>query len=190
MKKPEELKVLIVDDSITIRKIVSLNLEKVGITKYSQAKDGEEGFRMAASEQFDIIFTDHNMSGLNGLAMVKKLRAHPKGAQTNIIAMSSELNEKLRQEYGDHGVRRFIHKPFTIDTFNEIVSSIVNGDGDGCKTWDRPTAEQLHTLLQRDSYCMKTEGESLVIDFGDCKLELDKKILSEHGRLHNMLELS
>jgi len=107
-------KVLVVDDSSTMRKIIKnvlieLNIESEYI---SEAVNGEEAFEKIKTEDFDIVLTDWNMPKMNGLDLVKNIRHFPKSAKTPIIMITTE---GCRDEVIDAlkcGVNNYIVKPF------------------------------------------------------------------------------
>ncbi len=107
-------KVLVVDDSSTMRKIIKnvlieLNIESEYIT---EAANGEEAFEKIKTEDFDIVLTDWNMPKMNGLDLVKNIRHFPKSAKTPIIMITTE---GCRDEVVDAlkcGVNNYIVKPF------------------------------------------------------------------------------
>jgi len=189
MEDVKDLKILVVDDSITIRKIICANLQKIGVAKFFQAKDGDEAFRIAMSEKIDIVMTDHNMTGMNGLKLVSKLMNNPKTEDIFIIAMSSEFNEDLKAEYGFFGVTQFIHKPFNLDIFIRALSSACTKKTTP-NAWEKPTAEELETLLAEGDISAYKEGDQIVFAFGkDTKLFLKFSTMLEHSKMYKMFEL-
>lgn len=189
MESIKDSKFLVVDDSITIRKIICANLQKMGVAKIFQAKDGEEAFRIAIVENVDIVITDHNMLGMNGLKLVSKLRNNLKTENVFIIAMSSEFNEDLKAEYGFFGVAQFIHKPFNMDTFKKAIESFENNTTSNSML-DKPTAEELDSLLSQGSISAHKDGDQIVFTFEkNVRVLLRFNVMLEHARMYNMFEL-
>lgn len=189
MKSKEELKVLVVDDSMTIRKIITTNLQKLGITNIFQAKNGEEGYTNAKLNKIDIILTDHNMAEMNGLAMVTKLRNDPKTEHIFVIAVSSEFDSTLKNEYGTLGVKNFIHKPFNQIEFNNAIKAYENASDSNGANWSKPTPTELKEFLKNGDFGVKCLTNEIEFDFGEQKLIVDIKDVAEKGRLYHMIEL-
>jgi CheY-like chemotaxis protein len=189
MKKLEELTVLVVDDSVTIRKIITTNLQKLGITKIFQAKSGDEGYGSAKTNKIDIILTDHNMAGMNGLDMVTRLRNDPKTESIFIIAVSSEFDAKLKDEYGRLGVFQFIHKPFNQTGFNNALLAYLKSEDKNGAEWEKPTPSKLKELLKNGDFAVSCQGQNLEFDFGTQKLVIELKDIADKAKLYNMIEL-
>lgn len=189
MKKIEDLNVLIVDDSITIRKIIASNLEKLGVRKIVQAKSGDEGYQISCVQPVDIILTDHNMTGMNGLEMVTKLRNNTKTERIFVIAVSSEFDEKLKQAYSELEVYNFIHKPFNQKEFNDGIMAFINSSDKNGAGWDRVTSVELNELLANGKFKVEYKQNNLEIDFGGQKLLVDVKDLAAKGKMYSMMNL-
>ncbi|MGE4399690.1 MAG: response regulator [Campylobacterales bacterium] len=189
MKKIEDLNVLIVDDSITIRKIIAANLQKLGVTKILQAKSGDEGYQVSCSQAVDIILTDHNMSGMNGLGMVSKLRNNPKTEHIFVIAVSSEFDANLKQSYMALEVLNFIHKPFNQKEFNDAIMAYVNSSDKNGAGWERVTPSELDKLLSDGSFTVDYKEKNIELDFGGQKLLVEVKDVAEKGKMYTMLDL-
>lgn len=188
MEKIKTSTILVVDDSITIRKIICANLQKIGVVKFFQAKDGDEAFRIAAAEKIDIVITDHNMTGMNGLKLVSRLKSNPKTEDVFVIAMSSEFNDDLKAEYGFFGVSQFIHKPFNLDTFINALSAYANKGA--TKGWDRPSPQELESLISEGNISAHKDGEQIVFTFAnDIKLFLKFSVMLDHSKMYKMFEL-
>jgi len=189
MKKIEELSVLIVDDSITIRKIITANLQKLGVTKIYQAKSGEEGYAAARANHIDIVLTDHNMAGMNGLGLVTKLRNDPKTENIFVIAVSSEFDAKLKADYGFFGVVQFIHKPFNQVSFNTAITAYLKACDNNGAEWEKPSPSELRTLLKDGNFAVSCQSQNLEFDFGEQKLVVGLEDLASKAKLYNMINL-
>ena len=102
--------ILLVDDSLSIRKFVSRMLESSGY-KVDTAVDGEDGLRQASVKSYRLIITDLEMPKLNGYEVIQGLRSRPLTQQTPIIVMTSRAGDKHRQMAIDIGASSYIAKP-------------------------------------------------------------------------------
>ena len=119
-------KALIVDDSITIRKIIKANLVKLGIGTVLEASNGDEGLKAAFANKLDVIFLDYNMPGMNGLDLTNKLRTDSRTQGVKIVAVSSEFDEQLISKFKEEGVYDFIEKPFDLAKFNSAIKPVLS----------------------------------------------------------------
>jgi chemosensory pili system protein ChpA (sensor histidine kinase/response regulator) len=101
---------LLIDDSLSIRKFVGRMLESAGY-KVDTAVDGEEGLRKAASQNYRLILTDLEMPKLNGYEVIQGLRSRAQTQQTPIIVMTTRAGEKHRQMALNIGASSYIAKP-------------------------------------------------------------------------------
>ena len=110
-------KVLVADDSSTMRKIILRSLQAVGVTDVAEAADGDEAVTMFRQGDFDMILTDWNMPGKSGLEVVQEIR------KTNetvpVIMVTTEAEKGRVMEAIQAGVSDYLVKPFTADTLRE-----------------------------------------------------------------------
>ncbi len=102
------MKVLIVDDSVVMRKIVTKALMEAGHTDLVEAADGKEALSKAGD--VDVVLTDWNMPVMDGLTFVKEFR---KGSQVPVVVITTEGGKKEVLEAMKAGVNDYIVKPFT-----------------------------------------------------------------------------
>ncbi len=110
-------KVLVADDSGTMRKIIIRSLNAVGIQDVVEAVDGQEAFTKFQSEIFDLVLTDWNMPNKNGLDLVKDIRNEKSTVPVVMITTEGEKSRVL--EAIQAGVSDYLLKPFTSDTLRE-----------------------------------------------------------------------
>ena len=114
------MKVLIVDDSVTMRKIAKNQFSALGITDIVEGNDGEEGLKvLEANMPVDIITLDINMPKMDGLTTLKNIRANPAYKDIKIIMVTSESEKKTVVEALKAGANDYLVKPFTPDSFKE-----------------------------------------------------------------------
>ena len=105
-----EEKLLLIDDSLSIRKFVGRMLETAGY-EVDTAIDGEEGLRKASAKNYRLILTDLEMPKLNGYEVIQALRSRPQTQQTPIIVMTTRAGDKHRQMALNIGASSYIAKP-------------------------------------------------------------------------------
>ena len=108
--KPSEQLLLLIDDSLSIRKFVGRMLESAGY-KVHTAVDGEEGFRMASAQDYRLILTDLEMPKLNGYEVIQGLRSRPQTQQTPIIVLTTRAGDKHKQMALNIGASSYLAKP-------------------------------------------------------------------------------
>lgn len=118
------MKFLIVDDSATMRRIVSNSLGRIGYSEYVEAEDGVQ-----ALERFDdsieFVITDWNMPNMGGLDLVKQLRARPDGAAVPILMVTTRSIREDIVTAAQAGVNNYVVKPFTPDVLKEKIDQIL-----------------------------------------------------------------
>jgi chemosensory pili system protein ChpA (sensor histidine kinase/response regulator) len=101
---------LLIDDSLSIRKFVGRMLETAGYNVHT-AVDGEEGLRMASTKNYRLILTDLEMPKLNGYEVIQGLRSREQTQQTPIVVMTTRAGDKHRQMALNIGASSYIAKP-------------------------------------------------------------------------------
>jgi two-component system chemotaxis response regulator CheY len=123
------LKVLIVDDSSVMRKILERSLRqawKNGIDSVVEASDGGEAMDKLGGEPVEIIFSDINMPNVNGMDFLRKLRESPH-KDLPVIMVSTEGGEKTVREAISLGAKGFIRKPFTAEQMEATLQKALSG---------------------------------------------------------------
>lgn len=120
-----KLKFLIVDDSITMRRIIVNTLKNLGYEDFVEAEDGRDALAKLFSEDPNFIITDWNMPNVSGLEFVKAVRNDEKYKDTPILmvttrGMKQDILDALRAR-----VNSYIIKPFTPATVREKIDQIV-----------------------------------------------------------------
>lgn len=116
---------LVVDDSATMRKIITRTIRKAGLSVEGdilEAGDGNEALEKLASGPIDIILCDINMPGMGGQEFVKKVRAVPSNVNSKIIMISTESSDDVIAEMKKDGANGYITKPFTPETIEKELS--------------------------------------------------------------------
>ena len=111
------LKVLVVDDSGVMRKIIIRSLNAVGVTDVVEAGDGTEGLQRFKEHEFNIVLTDWNMPGKSGIDLTRDIRAL--GSTVPIMMITTEAERTRVVEAIQAGVNDYLAKPFEADTLRE-----------------------------------------------------------------------
>jgi len=123
------IRILVVDDSSTMRRIISKALIELGVNadQITQAVDGLDALgKMKTANKFDLILTDWNMPKMDGLSLVNNLRLIPKSKKTPIVMITTEGSKKEVIEALKSGVNNYLVKPFTLDTLKIKLLPILN----------------------------------------------------------------
>src|SRR5688572_17781464 len=103
--------ILAVDDSTTMRQMVSHVLRQGGY-KVLEAADAEAALELARGRGVDAVLTDHHLPGMDGIELVRALRALPEHARTPVVVLTTERSEELRRAGRDAGATGWMVKPF------------------------------------------------------------------------------
>lgn len=117
-------RVLTVDDSASVRQMVSFTLSKAGF-EVSEAVDGKDGLAKAASAKFDMIITDLNMPNVDGIQLITGVRKLPGYAFVPILMLSTESQAEKRDAGRKAGATGWIVKPFNADQLISVVHKLV-----------------------------------------------------------------
>jgi two-component system chemotaxis response regulator CheY len=110
------MRILLVDDSNTMRRIVQNQIKAVGVNDIIEATNGEEGLALlAANMPIDLIVLDINMPVLDGMAMLRKVRAEPKYSSVKIVMVTSESEKTKVMDAIAAGANDYLVKPFTTE---------------------------------------------------------------------------
>ncbi len=116
--------ILIVDDSASMRQMVSFTLKTAGHT-VDDASDGNDGLNKAKASQFDLVISDVNMPNRNGLELTADLRTLPNYKFIPILLLTTESASDKKAEGKKAGATGWIVKPFNPDTLNKTVSKVL-----------------------------------------------------------------
>ena len=116
--------ILAVDDSASMRKMVSFTLSGAGY-RVTEAVDGQDALEKALNERFDLILTDQNMPRLDGLGLTKKLRENAAFANTPILILTTESSDQMKQAGRAAGATGWLVKPFDPQKLIEVVRKVI-----------------------------------------------------------------
>ena len=115
--------ILAVDDSVSMRRMVSAALQTAGY-QVIEAEDGRAAYAAAKDRQVDLVVTDVNMPNMDGITLVRELRTLPGYRKTPILILTTESSDR-KQEGKAAGATGWIAKPFDPDQLVEIVGKVL-----------------------------------------------------------------
>jgi two-component system chemotaxis response regulator CheY len=118
------MKILIVDDFSTMRRIIKNLLRDLGFTNTQEADDGLTALPMLKGGDFDFLVTDWNMPGMTGIELLKEVRADDKLANLPTLMVTAEAKKDQIVEAAQAGVNGYVVKPFTAQALKEKIEKI------------------------------------------------------------------
>jgi two-component system chemotaxis response regulator CheY len=116
--------ILTVDDSVTMRQMIIITLAKAGY-EVVEASDGVEALAVAAGRKLDLVITDVNMPNMDGITLVRRLRAQPAFKFTPILVLTTEAGQEFKEKGRAAGATGWIVKPFSPDKLLEVVGKVL-----------------------------------------------------------------
>ncbi|MGQ0501697.1 MAG: chemotaxis response regulator CheY [Panacagrimonas sp.] len=120
----KNLKILIVDDFSTMRRIVKNLLHDLGYQHTAEADDGKTAWQILQTTSFDFVVTDWNMPGMTGIDLLRNIRAEPRLASMPVLMVTAEAQREQIIDAAKAGVNGYIIKPFTAVTLKEKIDKI------------------------------------------------------------------
>ncbi len=120
----KDMKILIVDDFSTMRRIIKNLLRDLGFTNTVEADDGITALPILQAGGIDFLVTDWNMPGMQGIDLLKKVRADEKLSTMPVLMVTAEQKREQIIEAAQAGVNGYIVKPFTAATLKEKIDKI------------------------------------------------------------------
>jgi two-component system chemotaxis response regulator CheY len=119
-----KMRFLVVDDFSTMRRIVRNLLKELGFLNVDEAEDGAVALSKLNAERFDFVVTDWNMPNMDGLALLKAIRADAQLKHLPVLMITAEAKKENIIAAAQAGASGYIVKPFTAATLNEKLSKI------------------------------------------------------------------
>ena len=116
--------ILTVDDSASIRQMVSFTLKGAGYA-VTEAVDGKQGLDKAKTGRFDLVLTDQNMPNMDGLTLIKNLRGLPAYSRTPILVLTTEAGDAMKQQGRAAGATGWLVKPFDPQKLIDVVKKVI-----------------------------------------------------------------
>ncbi|MDH5444597.1 MAG: chemotaxis response regulator CheY [Gammaproteobacteria bacterium] len=123
------MKILVVDDFSTMRRIIKNLLNDLGFMNIVEADDGNTALPVLKKGGIDFLVTDWNMPGMTGIELLKQVRADDKLNTLPVLMVTAEQKREQIVEAAEAGVNGYIVKPFTAQTLKEKMSKIFDRVG-------------------------------------------------------------
>ena len=118
------MKILVVDDFATMRRIIRNLLGKLGYDDVDEAEDGTVALPMLHSERYDFLITDLNMPGMSGLELLRAVREDRNLRNLPVLVVTADANREQIVEAARAGVNGYVVKPFTAAVLQNRIETI------------------------------------------------------------------
>ncbi|WP_449280214.1 chemotaxis response regulator CheY [Litoribrevibacter euphylliae] len=118
------MKILIVDDFSTMRRIIKNLLKDLGFTNTQEADDGSTALPMLKTGDFDFLITDWNMPGMTGIDLLRAVRADDALSHMPVLMVTAEAKREQIVAAAQAGVNGYVVKPFTAQALKEKIEKI------------------------------------------------------------------
>ena len=116
--------ILAVDDSASMRQMVSFTLKGAGYNVI-EAVDGQEAFDKAKGQSVDLVLTDQNMPRMDGITLVRNLRGLPSYAKTPMLILTTESSDDMKTRGKAAGATGWLVKPFDPNKLLEVIKKVI-----------------------------------------------------------------
>ena len=124
MPADPSMKVLVVDDMVTMRRIVKNILKQLGFGNVDEAENGQEALQKLKADTFGFVVSDWNMPVMTGIDMLRAIRADEKLKAIPVLMVTAEAQQSNLIEAVQAGVSNYIVKPFTAEIMQEKIAKI------------------------------------------------------------------
>lgn len=116
--------ILAVDDSGSLRQMVAFSLKASGY-QVVEAVDGKDGLEKARRQRFDLVLTDQNMPGMDGLTLIRSLRTTPGYEAVPILMLTTESSDEMKTKGRAAGANGWLVKPFDPQRLTDVVKKVI-----------------------------------------------------------------
>ncbi|MEM0911018.1 MAG: chemotaxis response regulator CheY [Pseudomonadota bacterium] len=120
----KNMKILVVDDFSTMRRIIKNLLKDLGFTNIQEADDGSTALPMLQQGEFDFVVTDWNMPGMQGIDLLREIRSSDSLKHLPVLMVTAEAKKEQIVAAAQAGVNGYVVKPFTAATLKEKLDKI------------------------------------------------------------------
>ncbi len=124
MPAEPSMKIMVVDDMSTMRRIIKNVFKQINFTNIQEAENGQQALEMLRGETFQFVIADWNMPVMTGLELVKAMRADSKLRDIPVLMVTAESQHENLIQAVQAGVNGYIAKPFTAEALQEKMSKI------------------------------------------------------------------
>lgn len=120
----KNMKILIVDDFSTMRRIIRNILKQLEFINVEEAEDGSVAFEKLKDADYDLLITDWNMPNMTGLDLLKEIRANEKLKDLKVLLVTAEAEKESIIQAAQAGANEYVVKPFTADVLGQKINKI------------------------------------------------------------------
>ena len=120
----KNMKILIVDDFSTMRRIIRNILKQLEFINVEEAEDGSVAFEKLKDADYDLLITDWNMPNMTGLDLLKEVRTNEKLKDLKVLLVTAEAEKENIIQAAQAGANKYIVKPFTADVLEQKINKI------------------------------------------------------------------
>jgi two-component system chemotaxis response regulator CheY len=124
MPADANMKILVVDDMSTMRRIVKNILKQLGFNNLEEAENGQDALTKLKADNYGFVVSDWNMPVMMGIDMLRAIRADEKLKTIPVLMVTAEAQKENLIEAVQAGVSNYIVKPFTAETMQEKINKI------------------------------------------------------------------
>ncbi len=125
MPADPNMKILVVDDMSTMRRIVKNILKQLGFNNLEEAENGQEALKKLKADTYGFVVSDWNMPIMMGIDMLRAIRADEKLKTIPVLMVTAEAQKENLMEAVQAGVSNYVVKPFTAETMQEKINQIL-----------------------------------------------------------------
>lgn len=125
MEDYRDIKILVVDDMVSMQSLIAEVLRRMGFVKIAMAKDGADGLKKAKQLNFDLIISDWDMPTMDGLELLKAIRAESSISQTPFLMLTANANKDKVMQAVRAKVNDYIAKPFQPVSLSEKINRLL-----------------------------------------------------------------
>jgi two-component system chemotaxis response regulator CheY len=124
MPAASAIQILVVDDQMTMRALVRNGLQQLGVRDIREAGDGEAALQELVARPAHLVISDFNMPKLDGLSLLRAIRAYKPTQKTAFIMLTGRADRELVQRASQYGANNFLVKPFTVQMLREKIEEV------------------------------------------------------------------
>lgn len=119
------MRILVVDDQVSMRGLSRYSLQQIGFKLIDDCANGKQALEKLQIQPFDLVISDWNMDVLDGLSLLKLIRAHPQFKKLPFIMVTGQGDREQVKQAVEAGVNNYIIKPFTVATLKGKIEAVV-----------------------------------------------------------------
>ncbi len=124
MPADPNMKILVVDDMSTMRRITKNFLKQLGFNNVEEAENGQEALNKLRTDTYGFVVSDWNMPVMTGIEMLRAIRADDKLKPIPVLMVTAESQKENIVEAAQAGVNNYVVKPFTAETLQDKINKI------------------------------------------------------------------